>query len=269
MDYCHPCRRHLNGALACPGCGAPVLTAVTPVATVPAGTAADPYGQSTPAAPYGQDAPAAPEQPKVPRQADRRGAYEPPTESTAPEDTAPEDASDTPDPAFDGSRRDRKAAAHRRRRRRTLLVVTGFVLAAGALSLAELGTDAPFSFDRPASSDASPDGGAASASPDPTGAPLTDASPGASSTGSPSASPSDSPSASPSESASETASETPSSAPTTERPAATTPRNTAQAPADPAPAKPTPTPTTAPTTSNPTPTPTPTKTCDRFLWWCA
>ncbi|WP_430727368.1 SCO2400 family protein, partial [Streptomyces beigongshangae] len=21
MDYCHPCRRHLNGALACPGCG--------------------------------------------------------------------------------------------------------------------------------------------------------------------------------------------------------------------------------------------------------
>ncbi|MCZ4610926.1 hypothetical protein O3S80_45645, partial [Streptomyces sp. Lzd4kr] len=24
MDYCHPCRRHLNGALACPGCGATV-----------------------------------------------------------------------------------------------------------------------------------------------------------------------------------------------------------------------------------------------------
>ncbi|MGW5589225.1 SCO2400 family protein, partial [Streptomyces sp. NPDC003857] len=22
--YCHPCRRHLNGALACPGCGTPV-----------------------------------------------------------------------------------------------------------------------------------------------------------------------------------------------------------------------------------------------------
>ncbi|MFE4553034.1 hypothetical protein ACFRNH_37570, partial [Streptomyces sp. NPDC056785] len=21
MDYCDPCRRHLNGALACPGCG--------------------------------------------------------------------------------------------------------------------------------------------------------------------------------------------------------------------------------------------------------
>src|SRR4051794_30044744 len=24
MDYCHACRRHLNGALACPGCGTPV-----------------------------------------------------------------------------------------------------------------------------------------------------------------------------------------------------------------------------------------------------
>ncbi|MGJ3559451.1 SCO2400 family protein [Streptomyces sp. INA 01156] len=26
MDYRHPCRRHLNGALACPGCGTPVET---------------------------------------------------------------------------------------------------------------------------------------------------------------------------------------------------------------------------------------------------
>ncbi|MFE0516931.1 hypothetical protein ACFW2E_45585, partial [Streptomyces sp. NPDC058964] len=24
MDYCLPCRRHLNGALACPGCGTPI-----------------------------------------------------------------------------------------------------------------------------------------------------------------------------------------------------------------------------------------------------
>ncbi|MFI7007279.1 hypothetical protein [Streptomyces sp. NPDC050145] len=23
MDYCHPCRRHLNGAVTCPGCGTP------------------------------------------------------------------------------------------------------------------------------------------------------------------------------------------------------------------------------------------------------
>src|SRR3954454_15266970 len=24
MDYCNPCRRHLNGALACPGCGSAI-----------------------------------------------------------------------------------------------------------------------------------------------------------------------------------------------------------------------------------------------------
>ncbi|MYZ11507.1 hypothetical protein GT028_29715, partial [Streptomyces sp. SID2999] len=63
MDYCHPCRRHLNGALACPGCGAPALSAVGPAATSASasGGSADPYGQSpqaTPADPYGQDTPA-------------------------------------------------------------------------------------------------------------------------------------------------------------------------------------------------------------------
>ncbi|WP_457034108.1 SCO2400 family protein, partial [Kitasatospora sp. P5_F3] len=31
MDYCAPCRRHLNGALSCPGCGAPA-SAAAPVA---------------------------------------------------------------------------------------------------------------------------------------------------------------------------------------------------------------------------------------------
>ncbi|MFJ8492430.1 hypothetical protein ACIRBZ_29395 [Streptomyces sp. NPDC094038] len=50
MDYCSSCRRHLNGALACPGCGAyapdiAARAAVTPAATAaaswqaPAGTA--------------------------------------------------------------------------------------------------------------------------------------------------------------------------------------------------------------------------------------
>ncbi|MYS14040.1 hypothetical protein GTW73_08775, partial [Streptomyces sp. SID4982] len=81
------------------------------------------------------------------------GTPEPPAESAAPEPAYDDPDPDEPaDPAPDGSRRDRKAAAHRRRRRRTLMVATGFVLAAGALSLAELGTDAPFSFDRPAAS---------------------------------------------------------------------------------------------------------------------
>ncbi|MBV1946970.1 hypothetical protein KUF69_11225, partial [Streptomyces sp. BV129] len=235
MDYCHPCRRHLNGALACPGCGAPALTAVAPVTHAPAGTVADPYGPS--AASQGQAAPApapdpapdaapVPEPPRVPQQADRRGTYEPPAGSAAPEPAYDDPDPDEPDdPAPDGSRRDRKAAAHRRRRRRTLIVATGFVLAAGALSLAELGTDAPFSFDRPAASgDASPDGGAASVPPDATGAAPGSASAAATSARSASASPSDSASASPPESPTEKASESPSAEPVTERPA-TTPRD--------------------------------------------
>ncbi|MEU8518266.1 hypothetical protein [Streptomyces sp. NPDC048577] len=38
MDYCHPCRRHLNGALACAGCGTPAeeLRHESPHAYVPA-----------------------------------------------------------------------------------------------------------------------------------------------------------------------------------------------------------------------------------------
>ncbi|WP_405662160.1 hypothetical protein OG379_12650 [Streptomyces sp. NBC_01166] len=33
MDYCHPCQRHLNGALACAGCGTPA-DALVPYAVV-------------------------------------------------------------------------------------------------------------------------------------------------------------------------------------------------------------------------------------------
>ncbi|RSN41717.1 hypothetical protein DMH12_34295, partial [Streptomyces sp. WAC 04229] len=103
MDYCHPCRRHLNGALACPGCGTPVeqLRAAEPPLTA-------------------------------------TGALPPPRPADA-TDAADEAPDDTP-PGARSSRRDRKAAAHRRRRRRTLFVTAGFVLAAGGLSLAELGT---------------------------------------------------------------------------------------------------------------------------------
>ncbi|WP_435323249.1 SCO2400 family protein, partial [Streptomyces cinereoruber] len=42
MDYCHACRRHLNGALACAGCGTPVeeLRYETPRAAAPRPTPA-------------------------------------------------------------------------------------------------------------------------------------------------------------------------------------------------------------------------------------
>ncbi|WP_432079312.1 SCO2400 family protein [Streptomyces sp. YPW6] len=49
MDYCHPCRRHLNGALACAGCGTPA-EALGPCA-MPAATGPAPEGLHGPAAP--------------------------------------------------------------------------------------------------------------------------------------------------------------------------------------------------------------------------
>ncbi|MGW7361653.1 SCO2400 family protein [Streptomyces sp. NPDC054802] len=64
MDYCSTCRRHLNGALVCPGCGAyapdiappPVLSAATAPAAAPA---AEPYDfEEAPAAPPTAPAPA-------------------------------------------------------------------------------------------------------------------------------------------------------------------------------------------------------------------
>uniref|UniRef100_UPI003F8FCDC0 SCO2400 family protein n=1 Tax=Streptomyces sp. st140 TaxID=1828052 RepID=UPI003F8FCDC0 len=50
MDYCHPCRRHLNGALACAGCGTPAEALGPYAIPAPAGPAPDePYGTARPA----------------------------------------------------------------------------------------------------------------------------------------------------------------------------------------------------------------------------
>lgn len=351
MDFCHPCQRHLNGALACPGCGAPAErhapSAATPFAGhgsqdeyagyAHAGAQASHVGHPGYApSGYGEPAPA--------NGYDQHGAYDAvppaagygipaagyatqngfptggegdlPGEPGAPDDThalhdpgpseaedaegardAGEDgpgpgepggraarrqargrgrgaAADDPDPgpAADASRRDRKAAAHRRRRRRTVFIAAGLVLAAGGLSIAELGTDAPFSpfaGDSPASSgDTSADGGTSSASPGRTAAPLNggsrpSAGPGASASARPSASasgsksPKDKASASPSASGASQQSATAGAGPAT--PAPTAPATSAPPAA---------TPTSAPTTSDPTPAPSPTRTCNRFLWWC-
>ncbi|WMI59448.1 hypothetical protein RBH85_23755 [Streptomyces rochei] len=104
MDYCHPCRRHLNGALACPGCGTPVGELHTP------GPESAAVGEVP--APRVEEVPT----PRV-------------EEVPAPRAEGAE-ASGGPPAAGRASRRDRKAAAHRRRRRRVLFVTTGFVLAA-------------------------------------------------------------------------------------------------------------------------------------------
>ncbi|MER6469465.1 SCO2400 family protein [Streptomyces collinus] len=271
MDFCHPCQRHLNGALACPGCGAPAQSvpvhAAAPVAPTYAGAVAAPYGQQTftqtPARPYD----------------DREGPYDGDLHEDHDGQDVHEDhdghdpsggGEDPDEPRGRSARRDRKAAAHRRRRRRLLLVGAGFVLAAGGLSLAELGTDAPFSpfsGDSPAvTRDATVDGGA-SASPDRTAAPL-DAPSGAAGKPGASASADASASASASESPKDKASKSPSATGETARPATAGAGSTASAPAPPAPSQPASTPTSAPTTSQPTPQPSPTRTCNRFLWWC-
>lgn len=107
MDYCHECRRHLNGALACAGCGRPAeeLRHGDPEAS-----AADRVFELT----RDEGAP-----PTAPRRAQA--------------------------PARPGARRAARAAravsgrrSRRRRGRAALLAATGLVLAAGALSLAEL-----------------------------------------------------------------------------------------------------------------------------------
>ncbi|MFB7651661.1 MULTISPECIES: hypothetical protein [unclassified Streptomyces] len=238
MDYCHPCRRHLNGALACPGCGTPFeqLGSAEPPLTA--------TGAVTP-----------------PR----------PAEDTDAANTVPDE---TPDDAPSGarsSRRDRKAAAHRRRRRRTLFVTAGFVLAAGGLSLAELGTDAPHSPPRPAAAGGeTADGEATKEVGEGSALPADATSDRSTASDAPSLDASTSASSSPSKSPDADASDTP---PESDTPAASRPPAQADTPTrapDPAPSSPRsddPPPTTTPTQPD-EPTPTPTETCDRFLWWC-
>lgn len=116
MDYCHQCRRHLNGALACAGCGTPVeeLRYETPRATEYAAEAEHVYELDVvepprPASGGGRAA--------------RRAAV-----ASAPSGRA-------------ASRKGRRA---RSRKGRNVLVGTlGLVLAAGALSLTKAALDPP------------------------------------------------------------------------------------------------------------------------------
>ncbi|MFD4141678.1 hypothetical protein [Streptomyces sp. NPDC058572] len=108
MDYCHPCGRHLNGALACAGCGTPVeeLRHFSP-------TAAE--GDHV----YELDVVS---EPAVPRRARRQ---QPAQRREAPS----------------GRKATRARRARKRRGRNVVLGTFGLALAAGALSLAELATE--------------------------------------------------------------------------------------------------------------------------------
>ncbi|MFD7766969.1 hypothetical protein [Streptomyces sp. NPDC059787] len=275
MDFCHPCRRHLNGALACPGCGTPVETLRAQQRQEPAGSSGyegEVHGTEEVAGvaqvgdgPGGYDDGPRDDGPRG-RRADRRRGREPGPNP----DLAPDPAPDPDEaPVAGESRRDRKAAAHRRRRNRTLLIAAGLVLAVGGLSLAELGLDAPGSAPKPAAAgEETTDGGATKVEPtESASGGVTDAvAPGKS----PGAKPSDSPSASgsptgeESEEAEDETEQDSSSAPAT--PSTTDP--TTPPPPEPSADPETPEPDPDPTTKEPEPEPEPTETCDRFLWWC-
>ncbi|WP_230396277.1 hypothetical protein [Streptomyces blattellae] len=149
-----------------------------------------------------------------------------------------------------------------------MLISAGFLLAAGGLSLAELGTDALGPAPKPAAEDggASAEGGTSKEA-DATAGPIggtqgTIGSPDSanpSGATSPSASRSakgDEPAQEETEQDSQSATAVPASNPTTADPGPSTPAET-------------PTPSTEPTTSDPTPEPSPSETCERVLWWCS
>ncbi|MFI1152112.1 hypothetical protein [Streptomyces sp. NPDC020817] len=103
MDYCHACRRHLNGALACAGCG-------TPVEYLPPAAPAAPGASAVPGAPHGSP---------------RSGGDGFPADPFA-------DSLVVLSGADRGGRAgSRRRATHRRRRRTLLTLGLGLVLAAG------------------------------------------------------------------------------------------------------------------------------------------
>ncbi|TXS42389.1 SCO2400 family protein [Streptomyces sp. OR43] len=122
MDYCQPCQRHLNGALACAGCGTPA-EALGPYAVPP------PLGHE----PEARDEQAASPLSAGHRRRERDAAR---TRGGAHGGRGPGRRRTAPD---ERPRRGRRGRS--RKGRAVLLALFGVVLAAGALSLAELATE--------------------------------------------------------------------------------------------------------------------------------
>ncbi|MFD9500534.1 hypothetical protein [Streptomyces sp. NPDC060035] len=232
MDYCHPCRRHLNGALACAGCGTPA-DALAPYAD-PAFSGHEPELLGETLVPSGSGG-------------HRRRARI---------------------AAAQGRGRGRRA--RRRRGRGILLAGIGVVLAVGALSLAELaiepdGDDGAADYvseSTTAAADPVPDLSASAVPDDP--APV-DGSPVVPAADSHSSGTGEGPSgsAAPEESASASA-----PADASPSPSPTDPDDT-EAPAEPSsPGEPTSGPTQSEPPRDPDPTPSPTETCTWWLFIC-
>jgi hypothetical protein len=157
MDYCPLCRRHLNGALVCAGCGSPATELRQRPATAGVGDDAATGEHSAYARQYAPRAePAVPfddEGPvpygRVPDDAQAPAATDGPAHDTqeAPAATGPVYLLDAVGPADGGdTHRAHGRSGRRARSKRTRRLVTGalgLVLAGAALSLAQLATDTP------------------------------------------------------------------------------------------------------------------------------
>ncbi|WP_411111934.1 hypothetical protein [Streptomyces sp. c-19] len=296
MDYCHACRRHLNGALACAGCGTPVEE-------------------------LRYETPHIPVQPTYPAQLTHPTQQVESVEPVRPvgsEHVYELDVVERPRPASGGRRAARggsaaqgRAATRRGRRARggrtrTVLVGTlGLVLAAGTLSLVRMALEEPEALGA-ASAVEEQDVPEVTLSPEPVASDLPDGSgpspvasetstrprhvSAAPATGRPAAGSSAGAGSGPG-TGSDTGTGTgpgtgtgsggegaPTGSPTATDPASPSATPTATSSATDGDGAPSPSATTggpapsttgpAPTATTPTPTPTPSPTCTRFLWWC-
>ncbi|NEC88576.1 hypothetical protein [Streptomyces sp. SID12501] len=128
MDYCSTCCRHLNGALACPGCGAYAPDIV-------------PLADATPAPASATDA--------VTRQAPvhlwndaESGAEEAQRYGQPPQDH-PYDSSDAPSPAPNGRAARRRQRERWKKTQRRALVATAVALVGGGMTAFSLNRQAP------------------------------------------------------------------------------------------------------------------------------
>ena len=291
MDYCHPCQRHLNGALACAGCGTPA-EALGPYA-IPTFSGHEPEPSAEAPAPPGSGgrrrrARAVPAPAR--RRRDERG-------TTAVERGQRRDGREPGDAGTGtgtgtgteivGDRREASAGreprsrrGHRRRGRGVLLGAIGVVLALGALSLAELAIEpegddgaADFVSESTANRTEPAPGPSVSVLPEdpgpvesPVAVPANDSH--TSGAGAARKGPTSSPTpGKPGES--ESASAPADTSPSASSSAPPGPDDTEAPPADPSdPGKPSGRPTQPEPPEEPDPTPSPTETCTQWLWFC-
>ncbi|WP_428849386.1 SCO2400 family protein [Streptomyces lycopersici] len=242
MDYCSPCRRHLNGAVSCPGCGRPVEELGLPSAASEGGAGAE--ASAT--------------------RADRRTAQASRGSGTT--------RASRRKPKSRGlfGRRARRARRGRGRRVAILASVLGPVLV--AVFVAELATEGHWRESSPAPRRQEPvadrDGGVTESAEtivqDTTGPSAgTSAADGADGRPSKDKDKDGKKSKGEKDDTSPDPDDASSSAPSDDSPSAPGGSGATHRPTTPANPRP-----TAPATVAPTPSPTPTETCQRFLWWC-